>query len=306
MTIFDQQHRSILCSTLFVLAFLAGCGGGGGSSDPAPSTGTLTVGVTDAPVSDVDQVVVQFSGVTVKPREGEQITIEFDEANSIDLLALDGPQTETLLDGEEMDAGEYNWIQLEVNAVEGTEDSFVRTDTGQQIELEVPSGGLRLVSGFTITANQETSFVIDWDVRRGLTAPANQDSWKLTPALRIIDSTEFGDIAGTVAVELVEDESCTNDLAEETGNAVYIYEGLDITPVDIDQSDNDPVATGDVTQDENGNYTYSVTFLSPGDYTVAFTCQANDDEPDVEDDIAFAGSANATVEDGEETTVDFE
>lgn len=292
-----------LWPALLSLAFVTACGGS--SSDPAPATGTLSLGITDAPVSDVDQVVVEFSGVTVKPREGEQITIQFDEPNSVDLLALDGPQTETLLDGEEMEAGEYNWIQLEVNAVEGTQDSFVITDTGQQIELEIPSGGLRLVSGFTITQNQETSFVIDWDVRRGLTAPANQDSWKLTPALRIIDSTEFGDIAGTVAVELVEDASCTNDLAAETGNAVYIFEGLDVAPNDIDQSDDDPVATGDVTQDENGNYTYSVTFLSPGDYTVAFTCQADDDEPDTEDDITFAGSANATVEDGAETVVDF-
>lgn len=300
-----KSHPGLLLwPALLSLTFLTACGGSS-SSDPEPATGTLTVGVTDAPVSDVDQVVVEFSGVTVKPREGEQITIEFDEPNSVDLLALDGPQTETLLDGEEMDAGEYNWIQLEVNAVEGTQDSFVITDTGQQIELEVPSGGLRLVSGFTITQNQETSFIIDWDVRQGLTAPANQDSWKLTPALRIIDSTEFGDIAGTVAVGLVEDGSCTNDLAEDTGNAVYIYEGLDVTPNDIDQTDDDPVATGGVTQDENGNYTYSVTFLSPGDYTVAFTCQADDDEPDTEDDITFAGSANATVEDGEETVVDF-
>lgn len=285
--------------------FLAGCGSG--SSDSAPATGTLTLGITDAAVTSATEVWVEFSGVMVKPREGEPIEIEFDEARSVDLLSLDGPQTETLLDGEEMQAGEYNWIRLEVNADLDEElDSYVMTDQGEMVELEVTSQrGLQLVSGFTITQNQDTSFIVDWDLRRGLTAPANQDGWKLTPALRIIDSTEFGDIAGTVAEDLVTAGSCTNDLAEDTGNAIYIYEGVDITPDDIDQGEIDPVATGAVKQDENGFYTYSITFLSPGDYTVAFTCQALDDDADTDDDIAFDGVANASVEDGEETVVDF-
>ena len=57
----------------------------------------------------------------------------------------------------------------------------------------------------------------------------------------------------------------------------------------------------------------TVTFLPPGPYTVAFTCQAADDvvtdpeSPDdsVDDDIVFTEGKNATVEDDTVTTVDF-
>jgi hypothetical protein len=48
----------VVCVT--AIAVLAGCGGG--SSDGAQSkTGTLRLGITDAPVDQADAVVVQFT-----------------------------------------------------------------------------------------------------------------------------------------------------------------------------------------------------------------------------------------------------
>jgi len=67
----------------------------------------------------------------------------------------------------------------------------------------------------------------------------------------------------------------------------------------------DPVVTGIVQQDQNGAYTWSVTFLSPGDYTVALTCQALDDDAATDDEIVFGDSLNASVTDGRDTVVDF-
>ena len=56
---------------IWLLAFglqLSGCGGGSGSSSDA--TGTLTVGLTDAPVEMVEQVRLYLTGVTIKPEGG--------------------------------------------------------------------------------------------------------------------------------------------------------------------------------------------------------------------------------------------
>ena len=41
------------------------------------------------------------------------------------------------------------------------------------------------------------------------------------------------------------------------------------------------------------DYRYS-TIISPGDYTLAFTCQAGLDDPETDDDILFSAGVDAT------------
>lgn len=310
--------RTLCLAAISMLLILSGCGGGGGgggggnttaAEEPVESSGTLTLLLTDAAVDTAIEVWVEFSGVEIKPQDGESFRIDFEAPVKFDLLQLTGDNTATLLQDEAIPAGGYNWIRLDVNADEdGIFDSFVMTELGEMIELEVTSqNGLQLVSGFTVTAGGNVSFVIDWDLRKGLTIPkgVNKDSWKLRPALRITDLTAVGEVSGTITDALVSDDSCTNNLAEDTGNAVYLFEGHDVTPEDIHAEETDPISTALVEQDENGLYRYAMSFLSPGDYTISFTCQSLDDEADVNDEIQFAESANVTIVADEETTHDF-
>lgn len=312
-------------TSLGCACLLAACGGGNSSSSnadsPEDATGTLSVAITDAPVHDVTQVVVEFDGVTVQPADGPPIDFTFDPMQ-IDLLQLTGENSAVLLDGVTVPAGPYEWIALHVNAeFDGIFDSFVEQDGGM-VELRVPSGsqsGLRLVSGFTVTADQNTSFIIDWDLLQGLTEPVGQPGVFLRPALRITDMTEHGTIAGTVADALVMDETCANSLDDDAGNIVYVYEGSGVTPDDIDGTEPEPLTTGVVAVDGQaaGAYTYSVPFLSPGEYTVAFTCRGLNETPDADDspadpdapdqttDVWFSEPQNATVADGEVAVVDF-
>ena len=119
-------------------------------------------------------------------------------------------------------------------------------------------------------------------MRQGLVNPPGQPGYLLKPVIRVIDDTESGTLSGTVATALVEDGTCTNDLVEDTGNAVYIFDGLDATPTDIADLPTDPAATVAVRQRQDGSYGYSAV-LTPGDYTVAFTCQASSDDPEVDE-----------------------
>ena len=285
---------------------LSACGGGSGNTPPQVATGMVRIAVTDAPVDDVSVVNVQFSGVTLKPASGDEIRIEFDMPKDIDLLALSGGMTAELLPGTPVPADRYNWVQLAVNAkFDNVFDSYAMTPTGQ-VELRVPSNnGLKLVSGFSVTQNRTIDLVIDWDLRKALTDPIGQPGLHLRPALRITDMSSFGTLHGTVDQALVTDEDCSNDLAAQTGNAVYVYQGMTDTPGDIGDAANDPFATAAVSQNGAGEYSYEVNFLPVGDYSAAFTCQANDDTPDSDDDIVFSAPQQFVIEDGVTAEVNF-
>ena len=290
-----------------LLLMIAGCSGGGGSIEPVEA-GFINIFITDAPLDTVTEVWVKFNGISLKPQSGDALDFEFDTPLLIDLRALTGENTASLLNNQSVPAGAYNWIRLDVNAdADGIFDSFVMTEMGEMVELEVTSQtGLELVSRFTVTVGQSASFVIDWDLRKGLTMPKGQDQvWKLRPALRITDLVASGSISGMVDEQLLSAGDCTNVLTENTGSSVYVFTGHDAIPEDIHSEESDPVTTAPVTQDENGAYSYSATYLSAGDYTVAFTCQGLDDDPETDDPLEFSPSQNVSVIDGEDATADF-
>src|SRR5688572_8068382 len=63
-----MSYRLRTCSTLVAsVALAAACGGGDGSVTADAGTGILNLGVTDAPVDAAVKVVVEFSGVELKP-----------------------------------------------------------------------------------------------------------------------------------------------------------------------------------------------------------------------------------------------
>jgi len=95
---------------------LTACGGGGGSD--SIGTGTLSLGITDAPVKneDIDEVWVRFTQVTIHPSDGSP-DIVVDVVNDdgkpwrdIDLKSLTNGKT-MLLGEIELAAGHYSWIR---------------------------------------------------------------------------------------------------------------------------------------------------------------------------------------------------
>lgn len=127
----------------------------------------------------------------------------------------------------------------------------------------------------------------------------NQLSSGLTTSIREKPSAARdrgrGSIRGVVNKKLLSDSSCTG------GNAVYVFEGRDVKPDDIDGISADPADYVIVKFDNvSGQYQYRMNRLRAGDYTLAFTCQAGDDNPDTDDYITFSGIRNVTVVSGQE------
>lgn len=291
---------------LAALFLFAGCGGGGGGG--GSGTGTLTLSITDAPIDGAAAVVVEFTGVELKPSGGGRVVFDFDTPRQIDLLSLQGNDSTPLLDGVEVPAGDYSWIRLKVNADQGTLNSYVELEDGSQESLFIPSGeqsGLKLHSGFTVAQGGIADFTIDFDLRKSVHDPVGQEGYFLRPSLRLVDNLEVGSISGTVSESLVTDAGCTNGPDHNVGNAVYLYVGHGATVDDVG-SPSEPLASALVVYDEGiGQYHYEIGFVATGPYTIAFTCQAADDDPALDDNIVFSGAADVDVTAGADTQHDF-
>jgi hypothetical protein len=73
---------------------------------------------------------------------------------------------------------------------------------------------------------------------------------------------------------------------------VYVYSGAGVQPEDMRSSGasgagHKPLTSTEVKQNSDGAYKYTVTFLPAGAYTLTFTCQASEDDPEAHDDIDF-------------------
>jgi hypothetical protein len=292
------MHTSRLVLVGAIAALLAACGGSGGDSS---STGTLKLGVTDAPVDVAAEVVVQFTGVELKPVGGQAFSITF-APRTIDLLEQQGTQRAMLLDGETVPAGDYEWMRLKVNAEPNVDDSYIAIDAGERCELRIPSGaesGLKVIRGFTVGVGSVTDMTIDFNLRKSVVQPPGQQAdaatcggqaYLLKPVLRVVDNLQVGTISGQVDPNLVAEGKCPTSTA--TPGNVYLYGpyGENDTvppPDDLDENpvDGDPITTASV--DAAANYAYTIGFVPPGNYVVAYTCDADDATRD-------AGAADAT------------
>jgi len=286
---------------------LSACGGGGGSSS---GSGSLSLGLTDGPVDDLEQVVVTFTEVIVHPANGGQdLTFDMTEGGttsgmSVDLKTLGQGNSIRLLDDETLPAGHYSWIRLVINP---DMTYVVESVGGAQLLLDCSScdeSHLKLNRSFNIVAEGLVDFTIDFDLRKSISLqepnniPYTNYQYKLRPTLRIIDTqVASAYISGTVDQGLVD----LSPAMYPDECSVYVYTGdastvepddncvNDLDPNACPQTDR-PLTTAEVMQDlDSGLYTYQTGYLYPGTYTVALLCE--DDMAEADDDVTFLGEA---------------
>jgi hypothetical protein len=313
-----MKHKTIfgrIAGALAVTA-LVGCSGGGGSS--TPQNARISVSLMDAPVDGVTAVYVKITSMWIK-REGAP-AVELPLTNApltVNLMALTDTNAAILVNEAVIEPGTYEWLSMDIAAERNVRDSYVLTETGgeEEIDLRVPSGRVRLVGGFEVEPNEAVRLLFDWDMRQGLVFPPGQGRYFLKPAFRMLDVTAYGRLQGTIAAATVGTslDAATNNCATDDntdldeGNVVYVYSGTVTTPFDDVDGTGDPVATIEATRNAAGDYVYR-TLIAPGTYTVVFTCEGGNDDPEAEDDITFkdpVGTTNPVVNTGNATTVNF-
>lgn len=286
-----------LVITVLGAALLAGC-------DEIPITnegsGTLSLAIVDAPVDGASRVEITLDSIELKPYAAEIITYTFDPPRKINLLDYQGSNALTLIPNETVVAGKYSWVRLNID----DSKSFVyigKTPYNITFPDSDAINRTRINDSFTLQQDGNIDVTIDFDLRRSILKPQNVgDDYRLVPSLRLVDNSKTGTIVGTIPYDTVNANGCTNF------PAVYLFEGANVTADDVDGTGAEPYASSFLTSNTSGDYDYELGFIPAGNYTIAFTCKANLDDPETSDsDVTFSGTDNVSVTAGETTTYDF-
>ena len=266
-----EPMKHSLLSSAIIASTLVGCGS---DSD----TATFSLNLTDAPLAEIAALNLHVNSIELK-KSSDTFTFEVNE--TINLLELQGSTSLNLIEQAELPAGQYQYIRVDVD----TEQSELLVGDAS-FTLDIPSAaqsGLKLVSPFTLSANGNANFTLDFDVAKSLSLSAQ--GYKLRPTIRIVDNSEIGHISGTVAAEL---SNCESTLS------VYAFEGIEA--VFEEQSETGgPVTSALVSYNtETQTNEFELGFLEAGDYRLDLVC--GDDDPLSIDELASIQNITVNVE----------
>ncbi len=304
--------KSIKILFVVSMVLLVGCRGVETKNRNGDDQGELTLNITDAAIDDADSVNITITGFKVK--EVGNITlidIALDNSETVDLLDYTGSKSEEILDKYSLPLGSYEAITLVLDE----SLSNISID-GSQYNLPVATGaeaGLTVAINFTVEDDSDFDFTLDFDLRKSIietTVDPLVRTFELSPSLRVVNTNKAAHIVGTVTSSLVSQSACDNNgISNSIGNAVYVFDGVGATIQDYQGNSGDPITSAIVEKNSNQGYDFSVGFLDPGTYVLAFTCDGTIDALDQNDftSMVFSdGDYEVKLTAGEIETVDID
>ena len=255
--------------------------------------GTLTADLATDPPADtsIRSVQVNLRGLDLRKSDGTSATLEFRSGELVDLLDLRDGDPMRLFTNEGLPVGSYTGVRLLFDEDEG--ENAV-TDSDGDVPLVLAEGAYATVD-FSVEDQQSSTEKLSLmlDLRQSLSYEKARNEYTLTPALRSVSTDDAARIEGVVTVV------CPLGTLLVPGEAVYLFTGKDVSPDDLDSAGVEPFATTRVERSATTALVYSLRFLPAGDYTLALTCNGDEDELGVDDDLRFRNVSNVSVDRGE-------
>ena len=302
-----KRTAQALCLLLLSagLLVLQGCGCGfdcnngnnPGNQDPA----SFTLGFTDEALEQLKQVVIEVEQIAFTRNVGGNIIVEtftIDELGitdaesfQVDLLQYRGLNQLLVIENLELAAQTYSGIELTI-LKNDINRSYVQESDDSLKQLNISGSTLRL-PGMDLGSNEQ-AYTAVFSLAQALQYQQGSDTYLLaTSGLRTQDNRVAASLTGRVDNSLFDTESpCDAKEDPELGNRVYIYKetGLSAAALgdvftsssstDIPDGKIAPFSVATLAEDVlTGNWQYAFGFLPAGDYTVAFSCDTQDDDP---------------------------
>lgn len=253
--------------------------------------GSATFDMTTMAPGDPEilNVLVDVEGIELTGDGSE--TLIFNEPVRIDLVDYIDGNLFRLFTDEELSDGRYTAARLLFSSDDddGNDDVVVRSDG--EFPLTLAEGTAAEVR---ITIDEDDSsredVVLTLDLRQSLSFDDDQDEYTLTPLLRGARPEDSGQINGAVTA------NCPTGTSLTRGGAVYLFVGEDVTPDDRDGAAAEPFLTTFVGLDSvSGAPAYALSYIPEGDYTIALTCDGDEEDASADDDLRFQNVVNVTI-----------
>ena len=267
---FNLMNFKSKITRLFTFSILALAMGACNKDNTSSDTqGTVNFEVTDAPFDDANVQGV-FVTVTAIKVDGKEIT-NFNGKTTFDIAAYQKGETK-MVGSTKLDAGTYSNVTLVLDNAKdqsgNAPGSYILTKTGDKKAIASASSETAVTGQFKVLANQTSSAVIDFDLRKSIVYDGTSgykfvSSSEMSNSVRIVQKSETGVIEGTATNSSVTSSDKIIVYAYKKGTFTKATEmqGQGASSVEFKNA---------VTSSVVANGAYKLNFLEAGDYELHF------------------------------------
>lgn len=269
---------------------LAGCAGGEVTVDLA----------ADAPADTTSLAVsVRLEGLEFRRTDGSTEPVRFSTPEPVNLLDhTEGQIPLRVLTDEQLPDGTYSGVRLLFDDSD-PDAMFVREVDGAEIPLLLETGDFVAIDiSVQDDESSQSSLTLTLDLRQSLSLDVAADEYTLRPLLRSVATSDAAQVFGSIAV------ACPTGSSLQQGGAVYLFAGQNQEPDDRDGVGVEPYATTNAIAGFDGTFSYQLRALPAGSYTIAATCNGDEENPKENDTLDFAGRSNIRLREGEALELD--
>ena len=273
------------------------CNNDRGSNKPA----LLNLGFSDESVDQLKQVVIEVDSVILRRTGAEDVVVDTFTIEELDLTDVDSFQLDLLqyqgvnqlqvITGLELEAASYTELRLTILGGD-INRSYVQESDDSIRQLDV-TGGVLVLPGPSLAAGEQ-QFTVTFNLPQALLyRQPSQDYLLTTEGMRVMNNATAASVSGVVDSSLFDTAApCDAKPDPEAGNRIYLYRDRGLQPEDladvftagsaseVPAGARAPYAVATISRDAlTGRWRYALGFLAAGDYTLAFSCNAADDDP---------------------------